>query len=375
MTDLARDDRPVFELSYPRSVPVRRPDGHVPAAPRFSLRWHHPVPTLICDYFGLQGAAPGSAKAEEFLAEMRRWFGEPNGPAAHEAMSCTDETGRPAVIVVAYWTCPAEQAAWSASSSWRSWWNDPARVAEDVGYWHELMVCPYDRHETIYSDPGYRIGLGRTPDTSLVPITTNGYFGAARDRIPLSAIDELTAPAIPARQPGRSSAGRRVSVALPHNLTILRSGQFWHDSEPEQAADYELTLRVKLERGMDHLEERPDSGCLYLRRMTNLSDTGLSYTGEPRRETSIYAVFASLNDLESWAASHETHLQIYRHAIAMKRRYGDRRDVVTWHELFVMPGGTLFEYLNCADGTGLLPYLPHLGPGDTADPSAAPGSG
>ena len=363
--------RSFFDVSYPRSIPARRPDGHTPAAPRFSLRWRHPVPMLVSDYFGLQGASPDSTKARAFVDHMLRWFSEPNGPPAHEVMVCTDEAQRPATVVVAYWTSMADHAAWTTASSWRAWWDDPARVTEDVGYWREQLACPYDRHETIYSDPGYRIGLGRTPDATLVPTTTNGYFGAARDRIPLSAIDPLDAPMAPsAPRTGRSGAGRRVSVVVPHNLTVLRSGQFWHDSEPEQAEDYELNLRVKLDRGMDHLEENPGSGCLYLRRMTNLSDTA-----EPRRETSVQAVFASLADLESWSASHETHLEIYRHAIAMKQRYGDRRDVVTWHELFVMPGGTLFEYINCADGTGLLPCVPHLEPGGDIDPPPDSGNG
>src|SRR5688572_20014806 len=102
--DSTRVSPPLFDISYPRSIPARRPQGHRPAAPRFSLRWRRPVPTLVSDYFGLQGPPQGSAKAREFTARMRRWFGEPNGPAAHEVMVCTDETRQPATVVVAYWT-------------------------------------------------------------------------------------------------------------------------------------------------------------------------------------------------------------------------------------------------------------------------------
>ncbi|WP_406293236.1 phenylacetaldoxime dehydratase family protein [Embleya sp. NBC_00888] len=347
---------PLFHVSYPRRIPARAPENHVPAAPRFSLRWRHAVPTLVSDYFGLQGAGQADAKGHEFVSRMSQWFSEPNGPSAYEITTCIDETGRPATVVLAYWTSPSAHAAWSTGSSWRVWWEDAARPTEDVGYWREHLMCPYDRHETIYSDPNYRVGLARTPNSELVPITTNGYFGAARDRIPLSAVDDLQAPVRPSTPPARRTAGARLAVTIPHNLTVLRSGQFWHNSDPEQAADYEQNLRVKLDRGMDYLEQTPDSGCLYLRRLTNMSEDGT-----PRRETSIQAVFTSLADLESWAAVHETHLAIYRHAIAMKRRYGEHRDVVTWHELFVLPGGTLFEYLNCAENTGMLPYLPHLG--------------
>ena len=68
----------------------------------------------------------------------------------------------------------------------------PARCSADpIGYWKETIAVPYDRHETIYSAPNYRIGLARTPGSSIESMTTNGYFGAARDRIPISAIDPL----------------------------------------------------------------------------------------------------------------------------------------------------------------------------------------
>lgn len=37
--------------------------------------------------------------------------------------------------------------------------------------------------------------------------------------------------------------GRRVATVVPHNFAIVRSGQFWHESEPDQAQDYEKSLR------------------------------------------------------------------------------------------------------------------------------------
>ncbi len=347
-----------FHVQYPRSIPTRRPPAHTPAAPRFSLRWQHPISTLTSGYFGLQGAPTSSPQARAYIERMGRYFAQTHGPAAHEFMTCTDETGRSATIAVGYWTSQRTHDQWATDSDWARWWDDPERLEDGVGYWYEQLSCPYDRHETIYSHPSYRIGFSRTPDAILVPITTNGYFGAARDRIPLSAIDTLEpAYSTPPMRGAVRAIGRRIAVVVPHNLTVLRSGQFWHDAEPEQAKDYEHHLQAKLDRGMDHLEEHPDTGCLFLRRMTNLSADR-----KPRKETSIYAVFASLAGLESWSASHDTHLAIYRHAIAMNRKFGDRRDVVTWHELFVLPGANLFEYLNCADGTGLLPFSRHWTP-------------
>jgi aldoxime dehydratase len=85
--------------------------------------------------------------------------------------------------------------------------------------------------------------------------------------------------------------------------------------------------------------------------MTNLDDDGTE-----RRNTSVYAHFLSLAQLEAWAASHKTHLGIYHHAIAMNRKYKQARQFVSWHEMFVIQGAT-FEYVNCHKQTGLLPYF------------------
>ena len=135
--------------------------------------------------------------------------------------------------------------------------GSPARLEDGVGYWRETVVSPYDRHETVYTRPNYRAGFGRTPGAQIVEITNNGYFGAARDRIPLSAIDDLTSQEGPKvrREDHGDPQGRRVATVVPHNFAIMRSGQFWHDSEPDQAQDYEESLRPKLNTGMAYLAD------------------------------------------------------------------------------------------------------------------------
>ncbi|MFC4273835.1 phenylacetaldoxime dehydratase family protein [Achromobacter aloeverae] len=348
-----------FEWKYERSVPERRPPGHQPAAPRYSLRWTAPRSTLVSAYFGMQ-APPGAASAAGHIGRMRGFLAEAHGPQAQEVMRCTDEAGLDNTIVVAYWTDPGTYAHWLETSGFRPWFDDPARLTGDIGYWFEALVVPYDRHETIYSAPGYRIGLARTPDAEIVPITTNGYFGAARDRLPLSAIDTLESPSGGLFPPtaDHASRGAHLCALLPHNATVLRSGQFWEGAGREQLDDYMNALQPKLLRGMAYLvEQRERTGCLSLRIMTNLNEDG-----SPRAETSVYAAFLSLNQLEAWAESHDTHLEIYRHAIAMNRLHKEKREVVTWHELFVPGMGNLFEYVNCHPRTGILPYARVMAP-------------
>jgi aldoxime dehydratase len=345
----------VFELQYDRVVPARRPEGHQPAAPRYSLRWSQPHLSLVSVYFGMQFKQMGREAESEFFARIRGFLAAADGPQVHELMRSCDEAAYDNAVVVAYWTDPTVYSRWLLASGFREWFESRAAAADGAGYWFEPVLVPYDRHETIYSAPSYRIGFARTEDAVIVPITTNGFFGAARDRLPLSAVDALESPArgVMVAPAARSSCGGHWMAAVPHNATILRSGQFWEGAGQEQLEDYLEQLQPKLMRGMQHLvANRGETGCLSLRIMTNVNEDG-----SPRAETSVYATFLSLDQLERWAASHETHLDIYRHAIAMNRQHKEKREVVTWHELFVVQLGNVFEYINCHPATGILPYV------------------
>jgi len=343
-----------FDVVYPQVIPPRRPPGHQPAAPRYSLRWESPVASLVSVYFGIQAQGLEWEKEKEFHQLIHDQLSKAHGTETSEIMRCVDDVGYTNGIVVAYWTDPTEYARWLQSSGFRDWFESAELLSGETGHWCESIVVPYDRHETIYSAPGYRIGFGRTPGSIIVPITTNGYFGAARDRVPLSAIDELESPhnnSLPRSNVSRTF-GRRLMTVVPYNATFLRSGQYWEGAGEEQLEDYMHALQPKLHRGMQYLAENAETtGCMSLRIMTNLNADGAS-----RAETSVAAILLSIDQLESWAASHETHLDIYRHAIAMNRLYKEKREVVTWHELFVLSHGNTFEYVNCHTRTGLLPY-------------------
>lgn len=345
-----------FHVEYPRVQPAQRPDGHEPAAPRWSLRFERPVTAVVSDYLAVQGRELPWEQQRRFFDRVRASFGGEDGPSVHETMRFTDEQGYVNAVLVAYWTEPERHARWQRDSSFAAWFADDARLAEDVGYWRETLVVPYDRQETIYSDPDYRIGLARCAGAVVAATTTNGYFGAARDRLPISAVEPLDgAMAVQRREvPADTFAGRRVRALTPLNLTTIRSGQFWHDADAEQTQDYEDSLQPKLMEGMAYLSEHDEeTSTLSLRIMTNLDEEG-----NERQETSVYAAFASLELLERWAASHQTHLKIFGHAIEAKKHWGDDRQVVTWHEVFVLLPGAGFEYVNCHAQTGLLPYCP-----------------
>ena len=184
----------VFDVSYARTVPARRPEGHAAAAPRYGLRWHKPIIAIVSDYFAIQAPGLSWGQQHEFFERARQSFAANDGPDSFEIMRATDENQAINAIVVAYWIDPVKHARWSNASSLVRWFGSGDRTSDTIGTWRETISVPYDRHETIYSEPWYKIGIGRTNNSEVMPITTNGFFGAARDRLPLSAIDPLDSP-------------------------------------------------------------------------------------------------------------------------------------------------------------------------------------
>lgn len=341
-------------LAYPRKYPEQKPAGHTPAAPRYAYVLSDPVHTIVCEYFAAQTPRELASTADTFFPHCIEALQSANAPDRFETMSFVDEAQFQNDVVIAYWTDPLVHAQWVQYSALIRWFRSSDRLVGPFGYWRETLVVPATHLETIYSAPDYPIGLARSPAGAIKQMTTNGYFGAMRDRLPLSAIDSLASPynAMPTGLAPVDSFKRRLQVHPPVNTVVIRSGQFWEGADDDQLQDYVHNLQPKLQRGMDHLVSHTDvTGCLSLRTMTNLSEAGL-----PRAETSVNAFFLSLAHLEQWARSHDTHLDIYKHAIAMNQLYGTARQVVTWHEVFVLPPNTTLEYVNCHPKTGLLPF-------------------
>lgn len=345
----------MWKIGYPRVVPERRPPGHQPRAPRWTLAFDAPTSLVTSDYIAIQSESRESYDVARFVEVVREIHASAgNPPDAWELLSFLDDAGLHNLVHLAYWTDSTEHALWLESSPLAKWFGsiDPSTARH--GAWHEVIQVPLDRVETIYSDPRREFGLAACPGTRVTSMTTNGYYGAARDRLPVSAIDRLD-PAAPHRrrtEPVRS-LNRRLRAECGHNTAVIRSGQYWEPAEGDQLRDYVEELEPKLMAGMKHLREQADdAGTLSLRVMTSLDRSTLA----PLRETSVLGHFQCLESLETWAAGHATHAAIYEHAIAKNREYGADRTVVTWHEVFVLPRSASFEYVNCHERTGILPF-------------------
>ncbi|BEJ15978.1 hypothetical protein CspHIS471_0505830 [Cutaneotrichosporon sp. HIS471] len=332
-------------------IQPRKPEGFVPAV----QRWSAVLPDeLVVATFGVQ-----ALDADHLEGEFMRWARialspSPSSPSSAPSADApciadharyTDAARYTHHVVVAYWRNPESYARWSASHE--EWWNTAAERSE--GVYREVVHVPSERAETIYwlDYPG---GLMRDARTELYPTPYCGYYGAMRDRLPAAAEDLLDAPK-PDRHVKSDTHGRW-RVTLPHNVAVIRSAHTWQFMDEEQLADYGRKLKPPLEKGMDFLATTPESGCLSLRWLTVTNEDGVE-----KPEAHATAYFASLGDMEVWAERHRTHAAIFGAAVARYKHYGGRNQLRTWHEVFVLPEGQTFEYINCHPETGLLPFF------------------
>lgn len=342
---------------YPRRLPTRRQSGHQPRAPRWSHGFQRPLGLLTADYVAIQ-IRPG--ENDEALARFQRAAraASPDAPGRREFLRVSDADGLLSIIMLGYWDDPLRHERWWRDGELGAWFRalDPAAISH--GAWRETIQLGPERIETVYSDPRVAFGFAGLPGVERMPMTFNGYFGAARDRFPLSAIDPLHPAGTHERQPAAYAApGARLRAFAGTNSVMIRSGQYWREAEGEQREDYESALEPKMLAGMDYLAHNDGvTGALSLRIATSVDGEDL----RPARETSVLGHFHSLELLEEWAAGHATHHAIYEHAITENRRYGPERTVITWHEVFLLTADSGFEYVNCHPETGILPWAQRI---------------
>lgn len=93
-------------------------------------------------------------------------------------------------------------------------------------------------------------------------IEEHGYWGSMRDRFPLSQTDDLVGAKATAEDFTTSSTAGlvgRVKVQGRKNLAVIRSGQDWLDTTPEERALYLETMHPVLIKG-DGLPARSRGG-------------------------------------------------------------------------------------------------------------------
>jgi aldoxime dehydratase len=335
------------------SSPRRMPRGWQPPAPAWAASFAQQTTPVVMAYFGNQ---LGSREVEQLADPMQHFFDDADAPVNLERSSYVDRAGCRTLISAAYWIDPASYEKWKGQSGFDGWWNDAARMSDGHGHFREILTLPTNRFETIFSS-GTLVGVAKTGAPLVGPIREHNYWGSMRDRIQLSADDDLVSAygdLLP-RLGTNETLGHRLRVRVPENLAVIRSGQDCTDCAGAELETYDNSVRPALLEGMNFLRDHPDeTGCCDLRFAQEINRGGT-----PTKKTFGLGYFLTLGHLEKWAATHPTHLAIFSRFVSMVREYGEDLKLKLWHEVAVLPAaGQVFEYINCHPGTGLLPYFP-----------------
>ncbi|MFA7769081.1 phenylacetaldoxime dehydratase family protein [Streptomyces sp. NPDC048723] len=331
--------------------------GHTPRVPAYTVRFPEGIETFTFAQYACQ--APSAEEAARGAAALSHLFTGPYKPDVLDRGSFVDTAGSHNVVWLAYWHSPVAHSLWQESDAVGSAWEGLPEEGP-VGHWRETCVIPLERNETLHSHRHADIatgGLSQHAAVTMPETPVHDYWGAARDRIAASATETLE-PELAVFRPGvpaeAVSRGRRVTVDVPDNVTLIRTAQDWSASTVYRE-QYLADVKPVKDRGVDFLAENPDSGCIAAR---NLLEEAADGTPLPRACT--IAWFASLDHLMTWCRSHRTHLEIYASFYQMASGGEAPLDVAFWHEVSVLASGSVMaEYVNCHPGTGFLPLPEH----------------
>lgn len=354
-------------LLQDRTVPARKSSGFKPPYDLYTSRFPKSTKDIVMAVIGAQyaNAEKNDGRA---LAEISSYLTAEAAPPAsrpsfHEYAAVTDSRGFYNTAALAYWPSRGAYEGWAAASGFEGWWAGLG--AGGNGWFLEVFFPTVDRFETIHNtrDPE---GAANMRDGLSGPIQEHGYWGSMRDRLPLSQTDTLAGEAAAPEGRGLSNGGsgahengagppRRVRVPGRRNLAVIRSGQDWSGTVPEERALYLETMHPVLTKGMDFLRDHGDEvGCYSCRFMEIVDGKPGPGAGGADRTFGL-AYFDNLASLERWSREHPTHLAIFGGFGKYAKRLGEKMSLRVFHEVLVLePEQQLFEYIGCHEGTGML---------------------
>lgn len=333
--------------------PTRKPADWVPPVPAFSAHVDEPV-TIA--YYGIQCRGVDN---QSDLSSFRQWCSAiSEGPYAPQWRDCAeyvDADGYYTWLSIFYWRgSPRQFEGWASRPEHDAFWEDDLRVHGSSGFFREVLLVPNERLETLYSDADFDTGVGGGTGNHEGPIQSHNYWGSMRDRIPSSATERLEPEALLSRQGDRApTLGRRVFTQPKAELCTIRSGEDFAHVTGREKSVFEEEIVPLVREGMLFLRDNPEAtGCFSCHYMRETDPDG-----NPIARAFATAHFDSLTHLEDWAESHPTHLKIFGRFIELATELRGDVKLKLWHEVTVTPqSGQIFEYVNCAPNTGMLPY-------------------
>lgn len=333
-------------LQCPRTRAKRAADDYQPPYPSFVARFQPGVTRVVMAYFGVQHrGADEPESARRALADIAQALRSPQGPGHWDRARYVDQAGYSNTISIAYWDQPVVFDAWFAAHG--AAWASGQRRDEGCGTFSEVLRPAMERYETLFSADDRPEGVAVLAEGMSGMVQEHAYWGGARDRIPLSQTSDLAPQGAP-----RVVTEGLYSRVVPHeNLCLIRSGQDWGDTPPEERRMYLQDVEPVLRRGMEFLRDEGLSiGCFANRYMRVLDGRG-------RESEKSFGMswWKSLAALERWAESHPTHVAIFGAAMKYLSTLGPAAKLKLYHEVTVATADEqFFEYFNCHPKTGML---------------------
>lgn len=332
-------------LRQARKRPSGTPDGYQPPFPAWSSRFSPLIGQVVMGYFGVQSRqAPALAE----LTPITERFAESDGPLFWDAAHCVDAHGFHNTVAIAYWANVQVFDQWRQQSGFAAWWQDEARERGPLGWFMEVVCPTADRFETVFSSLDMPEGIGNLASGVSEPILEHGYWGSARDRLPLAQVDGMVAGPAPVTYVGTPV---RVRVPGRDNLCLIRSGQDWTQTLGQERDLYLNDVQPVLQAGMEFLrDEGGDIGCLNCRFMQVVDANGAAL-----EKSFGLAWFDDLANLERWAKTHPTHVAIFGGFMQYVQTLNFQIQLRLYHEVSVIPASAqYFEYVNCHPQSGML---------------------
>lgn len=337
-------------LKCPRTRDRRVNDSWNPPVPAFSSRPNEAIEQIVMAYFGVQAKGPeNDAKLRAAYLQILNTLKFADGPARHDLVQFTDGEGYHNLIAVAYWLDPETYEKWNNSADVSGWWASDERLNEGVGYFREVLSPRIKQFETIFThEHGPFEGVSILFDGMSKPIFEHGYWGSMRDRLPVSQTDALEPSGALKIVSGAPASGGRVVVKGHDNLTLIRSGEDWSLTEGEERDTWYKTIEPVLHEGMNYLrDDGMEAGCYCNRYCHHIDENG-----KQLEKGFGYSLWRSIGNLETWGASHHTHLAIFVTFNRMAKKF---KELTLYHEVSVFDAGNQhYEYINCHPKTGLL---------------------
>lgn len=334
-----------------RSQPKCIPDNaYEPPFPAYCARFDASAKELV---MLIVGAKPnrGHSLDHDVLNPLRAHIEAHNAhsPSHWLVAKFEDDRGAENQAAIAYWSSRSAYEGWRATSGFEAWWSSSARETEEHGWFQELLLPSMDRFETLFSDSQEPEGFAHMRTHMSNAIQEHVYWGSSRDRMPIAQVDALVGK--PLERINKAKA--RVTVPSKQNLCIIRSGQDWSNTLPQERKLYLDTMHPMLTTGMNFLRDQGrDVGCYDCRFMSVINPDTLE---ADKDRTFGLAFFQDLASLEAWSKEHKTHLDIFHRFLQYAQELNNQVSLRLFHEILVLkPEQHICEYVNCDDHVGIM---------------------